>query len=80
MKKTTQEQQKLDAIRLQDKLMKGKSERDRVAIHIFNHGVAAVREVFSLPAPRITSIFYRSDCFERCKLAARQMLAKRSQL
>lgn len=47
-----------------------------VGCAVYNHGLLAAREALGLKAPRIRSIFYRFDAFERCQLAARQMLAK----
>lgn len=47
-----------------------------VQMTIFNHGVNAACEFFGLPRPRITSIFYRTDCWARCLVAAKQMIAK----
>jgi hypothetical protein len=51
-------------------------EIDVVATIIYNHGVAEAMKFFELPKPNIRSIFYRTDCWARCQLAAEQMIQK----
>lgn len=56
----------------------GKSDEEthiqEVATIIYNHGVGVAMKHFELKAPKIKSIFCRLDCWERCVLAATQMI------
>lgn len=55
-------------------LKEGRTLQQAVAYSIFNHGVELTTQALGLKTPRIHSIFFRSDCWQRCQLAAEQML------